>query len=86
MTELQKLRSRALGALDLNGWDARFSKQMAAHAEARPNLRLTQRQALFIAVLAWRHRSQMPAHLVPAQDPDDGKSSWTMSSDDSEAD
>lgn len=86
MTELQKLRSTTLAQLPLQGWDAQFSKQMAAHAEFRPNMRLTQRQALFIAVLAWRHRSKMPAHLVPAQDPDEGKSSWTMSADDSEAD
>ncbi len=86
MTELQKLRARALAQLPLDqgSWDQRFAAQMAAHAEYRPNMRLTERQAFFIAKLAWRHRESMPKELVPAQDPDPQNNSWTLRGDDAE--
>lgn len=47
-------------------------------------MRLTERQAFFIAKLSWRHRSRMPAELVPAQDPDPKNNSWTLAGDDHE--
>ena len=72
MTELQKMRSRALLEIDLPacGPHKRFLLDMAAIAEIQPARQLTKRQAEHLARLAWRYRRQLVRDLVPAQDPD----------------
>ena len=72
MTDLQKLRAQALAACKLpaEGQHKRFIRDMADTAKYRPEHPLSAAQAGHIVRLSWRYRKQMPAHLVPAQDPD----------------
>lgn len=71
MTELQKLRAEALVQVDFgqNKRAAGFAKQVAAAAEGRPDIKLTERQIAYLTSLCWHYRRQLPPALVPAQDP-----------------
>lgn len=71
MTELQRLRAHALAQCTMcpGSWEKRFARDMASIATANPSQPLTPKQVEWISKLSWRFRRQMPAHLVPAQDP-----------------
>lgn len=72
MTDLQKMRARALSEIDLPacGPHKRFVLDMAEISVIEPARQLTRRQAEHLARLAWRYRRQLVRDLVPAQDPD----------------
>jgi hypothetical protein len=71
MTDLQKMRARALAQATIAKHTASYSfvKAMAHHAEHQPDRELTPRQAEFLTRLSWTFRRQIPAALVPAQNP-----------------
>ncbi len=71
MTEAQIKLATALGRVTyLPGIPAkRFARNMAAIAEHRPDLDLSEKQNAYMQRLAWRYRRQIPADLVPETQP-----------------
>jgi hypothetical protein len=71
MTTLQQQRARALAQCTIhkNTSSYSFVKSVAHWAEHQPDRVLTPRQAEFLIRLSWTFRRQMPAMLVPAQNP-----------------
>jgi hypothetical protein len=51
--------------------DKRFARDLAFLAEHSPEREITERQALNLQRLAWKYRRQMPAALIPDEQPGD---------------
>lgn len=72
MTEAQRETAVALGRcsfLPASG-EKRFAHDMAALAARDPAAELSDKQARYLQVLAYKFRRQMPAKLVPAEKPE----------------
>jgi hypothetical protein len=71
MTDLQKMRARALGQATIcKGTPSkRFVEQLAYWADHQSDRELSPKQAAFLACLCWTFRRQIPASLVPAENP-----------------
>ncbi|HUO23691.1 MAG TPA: hypothetical protein VMU59_14335 [Caulobacteraceae bacterium] len=71
MNERQRRQAEALGRCSFlpGSAEKRFCRDMAARAALAAPPELTERQAAYLERLCWRFRRQLPAHLVPSEQP-----------------
>jgi hypothetical protein len=73
MTPVDISRICALAACTFppGSYDKRFVRDLHSRMASKDAVTLTEKQAAYVRILAWRYRRQMPAALVPATRPAD---------------